>query len=287
MKTLYIIGALVAVATLLSVTALLLRKLPSVTFSENRRLRQWLLITAALCLLPVVVSGGAWAWHRWHAENTQDSTPALRTRIDFFSPETSVTHIATPFRVSSGYTMVDCNRSMTRQVTYTAPVGATIDSVMAAWENTDGLAGESANASHDSNIASASGSIVGRDRTFFGNCPGGGHGELVLSGNFSLDERTKTGRDVLIKSVEERLEAGSIAGVALPGGNPPDMTVRITFPDDPALGSMSARISLDESGHYNLVITNACNCGLDVALNSSGSLLVHRQDANRKPPLVP
>jgi hypothetical protein len=282
MKTLYIVGALIAVATLLSVTAILLRKLPSVAFSENRRLRQWLLITAALSLLPVVVSGGARAWHRWHLDNTQDATPALRTRIDFFSPETSVAHVVTPFRVSSGYTMVDCSRSMARQVTYAAPVGATIDSVTAAWENTDGLAGESANASHDSNIASASGFIMGRERTFFGNCPGGGHGELVLSGNFSLDQRTKTGRDVLIKSVEERLEAGSIAGVALPDGNPPDMTIRITFPDDPALGTMSATISRDGPGQYNLAVTNACNCGLDVALNSNGSLLVHRQDANRK-----
>jgi len=281
MKTLYIVAALIGVATLLSLAAYLLRKLPSASLSTSRRLSQWLLITAALSLLPVVIAGGMWAWHHWHNDNTQNSTPALRTQIHFFAPETSVTRVVTPFRVGNGYAVVGCDETNTQRVTYEAPAGATIDVATAAWVNTDGVADQSASASHNSHTATGVGAIRGRNRDLFG-CRGVGHGELVLSGTFSSDQRSKTGRDVLIKSVEERLEEGSIAGVTLPDGNPPEMGIQIMFPDDPTLGTISAAISRDEAGQYTLTTKGACKCGVYLALASNGSLLVHRQDTNPK-----
>jgi hypothetical protein len=121
-----------------------------------------------------------------------------------------------PFRVSSGQLNVGCNSTQPAQVSWSIPSGATITSQGAAWQNTDNIRNPRVNGpSPNDNDLIASGSIDGLERTLFGNCPGGGHGELVLSGTYRLSN-TQSSDNQLLVSYSGKISRGQLVAIPLP-----------------------------------------------------------------------
>jgi hypothetical protein len=102
----------------------------------------------------------------------------------------TVENQGTPFRVTSGQQNFGCEETRTFVVEFTAPTGAVIVGQSAATlQNADNAKILGAPTVHQSEqTASASGQLRGLDYQNFPfgirNCPGGGHGELVLSGEY-------------------------------------------------------------------------------------------------------
>ncbi len=98
----------------------------------------------------------------------------------------------TPFKASSGQVNVGCDSTASGKVDWQLPPGAVLDGPLnAVWVNTDNLS--SFNASpvpYSGSLVGAQGLIRGLNSQSlpFGirNCPGGGHGELVLTGNYRV-----------------------------------------------------------------------------------------------------
>ena len=108
------------------------------------------------------------------------------------------------FRVSSGQVNVGCNDRQITNAVWSVPVGAQDVQAAASWENTDNAKDLSQNVSIQSNTATASGAIAGLDRNFFGNCSGGGHGELVMRGTYRV-VRTESQGDQVLKTLSDKI----------------------------------------------------------------------------------
>ena len=89
-----------------------------------------------------------------------------------------------PFEVFGPYTAVGCGESSASATTYAVPEGAYEIQSRCDWVETDGLKAQPCTTEVQGTTVRASGSIVGRDREWTGNCPGGGHGKLRLSGSY-------------------------------------------------------------------------------------------------------
>jgi hypothetical protein len=98
------------------------------------------------------------------------------------------TDTLTPFRASSGQVNVGCDATANGEVEWTLPAESSLEGpVSAAWVNTDNLSSSSASPIFSAPpLVKAQGLIRGLSSQAlpFGlrNCPGGGHGELVISG---------------------------------------------------------------------------------------------------------
>jgi hypothetical protein len=112
--------------------------------------------------------------------------------------------IVVPFRNSSGQLNVGCGESASTSVSWNVPVGALAPpNARASWEAADNLRGQDQHVSVQGNadsgyVVTATGTISGQDRQWTGNCPGGGHGQLVLSGDYrtnqdAQDEKVQVG----------------------------------------------------------------------------------------------
>ena len=112
------------------------------------------------------------------------------------------------FRTSSGQLNVGCGDSASTSVSWSIPLGAREIHPQAMWANTDNVKSQSQQASVQGNMAVASGAISGQDRQWTGNCPGGGHGELVLSGTYVIDQATP----------DERVDIATLQGTVSAGG---------------------------------------------------------------------
>lgn len=152
----------------------------------------------------------------------------------------------TPFQASSGQINVGCDSIANGVVRWALPPGARIEGqVRANWINTNNLTSAQASpAAELGNVVSAEGTIRGLNSQSlpFGirNCPGGGHGELVLAGqyrgtesrpiNFQLDGRLAADsiaftlpseQDVAVREIRITLAASH-------GGLPSSITIPIT-----------------------------------------------------------
>jgi hypothetical protein len=96
--------------------------------------------------------------------------------------------VTVPFSTSSGQLNVGCGDSAKTSVTWVVPAGSTLINPQASWQRTDNLKGQNQQATVEGNVAKATGTITGQDRQWTGNCPGGGHGELVLSGTYVINQ---------------------------------------------------------------------------------------------------
>jgi hypothetical protein len=153
--------------------------------------------------------------------------------------------VTVPFRTSSGQLNVGCTDAVSTTVSWNLPAGAREIHAAASWQNTDNLKNQSQQAVVSGLTAVATGSLRGRDREWTGNCPGGGHGELVLSGDYIIDQvgaeealTLKNFQDVLLAKSEVRIPIPSIADVKDPtcdisvsevdtGGETSKLTVRL------------------------------------------------------------
>ncbi len=98
-----------------------------------------------------------------------------------------------PFLASSSQVNFGCEQTVSARALWQAPLTAVISgNVKAAWINTANAKSSSANASIQDGTVVGSGTITGLDVQaidipFAGriaNCPGGGHGEIVVSGEY-------------------------------------------------------------------------------------------------------
>jgi hypothetical protein len=88
----------------------------------------------------------------------------------------------------SAYTSVDCERTSSTNVSWTMPAEGKQLNGTAQWIERDGGGSESAHADVSGATIIASGSINGQNKNLFGNCPGGGHGRLQVSGTYYIDQ---------------------------------------------------------------------------------------------------
>lgn len=95
-----------------------------------------------------------------------------------------------PFFASSGQVNVGCDQTASSVVRWQLPPGAKVDGVVQPrWEATDNVRQVTATpASIADGVVSAGGSITGLNKQNFAfgisNCPGGGHGQLVIHGEY-------------------------------------------------------------------------------------------------------
>lgn len=102
----------------------------------------------------------------------------------------------TPFRASSGQVNFGCEQTVASRAVWEPPQGALVQGeVRAEWVNADNARSFQANAVVEGGRVVGTGTIGGLElqRLPFGitNCPGGGHGELVVSGKYVTRSTTQ------------------------------------------------------------------------------------------------
>jgi hypothetical protein len=158
--------------------------------------------------------------------------------------------VTVPFRTSSGQLNVGCGDSASTSASWNIPAGARDINTHASWERTDNLKGQTQQSSANGNVASAAGTIAGQDRQWTGNCPGGGHGELVLSGTYVIDQDASDER-VALGTFQDTVPEGGQAKFPIPmaqGAILQSCVIRITSTSTNLVGSETLPLRTDENG---------------------------------------
>jgi hypothetical protein len=116
----------------------------------------------------------------------QQKPPGYTALIKFIGERSHLEPTQIAFRNSSGQVNFGCGESKTASVAWNAPAGADQINGSASWANTDNVKSQDQQVAYAGTSATANGSISGLDRNWLGNCPGGGHGELVLQGTYRI-----------------------------------------------------------------------------------------------------
>ena len=125
--------------------------------------------------------------------------------------------ITLTFQTSSGQVNVGCSEQRAAQVTWAPPEGATDISARAEWRNTDNLKSTNANVLPGTPVT-GTGTIFGLERNFFLNCPGGGHGELVLFGTYNVSEPDPHEQQIL-KTLDDKVNRLQPLIISIPEGS--------------------------------------------------------------------
>jgi hypothetical protein len=125
------------------------------------------------------------------------------------------------FQTSSGYVSVGCDDTQTARAIWAVPQGATEISPKAEWHSTSNIQSQTQSVEPFGEQVIAIGTISGLHRNFLGNCEGGGHGELVLYGTYTMSEKEPHEQQTL-KTLDDRVNRGQPFVVAIPQG--PDIT---------------------------------------------------------------
>lgn len=162
-------------------------------------------LSAAALLLYVV---------RANPENRQGASPASAQTyavqlVLVGQRAVSVTGAAKPFRASSGQVNFGCEQTVSAQAVWDAPPESSLEGeIRAEWTNLANAKSYSAQAAVEGGRVVGTGTIAGLDlqRLPFGisNCPGGGHGEVVLSGAYVTRD---AGRPPFIQKLDGRIAA--------------------------------------------------------------------------------
>jgi hypothetical protein len=147
-------------------------------------------------------------------------SPQYEITADFTGNKTTTTSQAFPFSASGGYTSVGCEETKSGSAQYTAPANATQVNPTAVWINTSNLDSQSQTAAATGLTATATGSIRGLNKGFGGNCPGGGHAELIVKGTYNAPV---TSTDPVTQS--STVTATSDSSIAVPSGDGVKITV--------------------------------------------------------------
>lgn len=153
--------------------------------------------------------------------------PLYEITAEFTGTKTTTAPVGSSFSVSSGQLNVGCEETHSTGAQWTAPAGASQINPTAHWANTSNLKSQAQTAAATGLTATASGSITGLDKQGFGikNCPGGGHGELILSGSYVMPV-TSTGPF----SQSSLTTAASESSIVVPSGDGVKLTsVTIRF----------------------------------------------------------
>jgi hypothetical protein len=177
-----------------------------------------------------------------------------------------------PFRTSSGQLNVGCGESAGTTVSWNLPSGAREANVAASWENTDNVQNQSQQAIVNGTAATASGSIRGRDREWLGNCPGGGHGQLVLRGTYVIDQGGPE-EEVVLKTYQDLVAPGGTVQVPIPVSDVLPSSCEINAANDRNRARLTLTLQRNPDGQF--VISDSRREGpLDVGVSVKGGDLM-------------
>lgn len=170
-----------------------------------------------------------------------------------------------PFQVSSGQINFGCGQTLPVTVTFPLPPGATVVGQSVGWQNVNNSnATNTAPVTVQGNVVTGSGSITGLNYQEFPfgikNCPGGGHGELVLSGSYKVEQVTD-------QQIKDELPLGKLTSVQHP--------VVFALPSDPTLHLVN--ITID----FNRTDKTETPDKLDLNLNAA-SLPIDKRSVGQK-----
>lgn len=118
----------------------------------------------------------------------QQKPPIYAVLLKFTGIRSSMEPATIEFRNSSGQVNFGCGETKSASVSWTVPAGAEQINASSYWDKTDNVKSQDQRVEPGTTIAT--GSITGRDRDWLGNCPGGGHGELVVTGSYRIMQPT-------------------------------------------------------------------------------------------------
>ena len=139
----------------------------------------------------------------------------LSITIKITSDKKALKPTVVPFEVGGGQVNFGCGESAHPAVTYTVPNGARDVVAHAEWRNTDHAKGQTQSATIAGQTIIASGTITGEDRNWAGSCAGGGHGELVLKGTYTIDQEGEPVQ--VVNTVTGFITAGKEQTFVIPG----------------------------------------------------------------------
>lgn len=164
-------------------------------------------------------------------------------QVTFYGMKSRTESVTVPFRVSSGQINVDCNESRKVQASYTAPPNAKNINAFSSWENIRDVKQQDKSLSIQGTVVTAIGQLVGNNREWTGNCPGGGHGELVITGTYGVDQSSAPER-VVLSTFQGFVQPNSSNQGPLPQIHalPANITGEVLVA---SAGGLSAKVSLD------------------------------------------
>jgi hypothetical protein len=187
----------------------------------GRRLIQ----TKRLAIIGIVFSMTVSALIAYQAARQIESDREYRSIHALFSVHVAIngmvttTRVSEPqtFRTSSGQYNVGCGDSRQAVVTWKVPDGAFDITANASWQNTNNVRHLEQHLGETQNVSeiTATGFMVGLERNLFAGCPGGGHGEFVLSGTYRIRSSEVHGQQVL-KTLDDKVNREQPLAVLIP-----------------------------------------------------------------------
>ncbi|WP_457391956.1 hypothetical protein [Roseateles sp. P5_E1] len=164
-------------------------------------------------------------------------------QVTFYGMKSRTESVTVPFRVSSGQVNVGCNEVRGTQVTFPTPIGARNVVATPSWENIRDVKQQDKNLTVQGNVVMATGQLVGNNREWTGNCPGGGHGELVVTGSYVIDQSADP-EQVVISTFQGFVQPNSSVNVPLPTSPalPADMSSELSVA---TAGGLTSKLILD------------------------------------------
>ncbi|SEP09314.1 hypothetical protein SAMN02799625_04646 [Methylobacterium sp. UNC300MFChir4.1] len=160
---------------------------------------------------------------KFHA-NALAGAELYDVQVSYSANRTTSPLVSHSFNARSGYTAMGCEQTTSATVRFDLPPGSQEISCSAAWVDTSNVGGSNQNCTVGGTVATGSGSMRGRDKQCirippFGptvcNCPGGGHGNLQISGSYKVTEpRTEAMSDLPLSPIT--IIGQSNASVAFP-----------------------------------------------------------------------
>jgi hypothetical protein len=181
----------------------------------------------SIILAMLILSFTALAFNALRIVNNQATRPgaqplSLSAMVRFAGSKPVTVPYRVSFQTTSGQVNFGCGSDTSASTTFTLPPGARNPTVIAKWSNISNAKAYSQNYTTIGSTIRAKGAISGLDKDFFGNCPGGGHGEIILSGSYEIDRTTGTAPDT--KFFNSTLVKNTPTKIAIPDRGSVDTT---------------------------------------------------------------
>lgn len=218
------------------------------------RSRTLLLVTAGIVLVGTISLAFRSIWLPDGGKT--NSKPKFNVAVEFSIHQPNAEVVQVPFTAGSGSVNIGCEETRPVTVQYQLPSGAEQPTATAEWVNIDNIEAQNAVTNIQPNLVIAQGWIRGLHRTFLLNCPGGGHGELLLRGQYSIKHGLPA-TPVIIKTVHDVAESGQVFAAALPQeANSQPLYFKATISDSTASSSVEGALAPGAQGGYELRITS-------------------------------
>jgi hypothetical protein len=218
-------------------TVVILVILASLLFGRGDHVKVRLPVFVLLCIVAVVLILGP---DFIRAKNAPDihASDQYTVLVHYAGVRRTTASSTVPFQASSGQINFGCGQSLPVTVNFSMPPGATLLSQSLGWVNVNNSNATSTSpVSVQGNIVAGAGVITGLNYQEFPfgvrNCPGGGHGALVLSGSYKVDQVSE-------QEIKGDLPQGKLTNVQHP--------VIFSLPSDPTLHFSNVSIQFDRTG---------------------------------------